>query len=177
MGLKKPIWCFIFQINGMIVATLSHDQMIEILRKPGSVSAVIVPPFQSGKPRKYVSFISDLRSVVSKLRRLTDEHPFGSKVNRASVRQFFPFGCLIYPRGWPSVPLFRSSSIHLALILKRCLSHETPPPPWGLAFTLGYILTYLSSLSPGVSSLSEVLIGAVTEPQLLQCLHLAVRPQ
>lgn len=42
------------EINGMIVATLSHDQMIEILRKPGSVSAVIVPPFQSGKPRKGV---------------------------------------------------------------------------------------------------------------------------
>lgn len=42
----------IYQINGMIVATLSHDQMIDILRKPGSVSAVIVPPFQSGKPRK-----------------------------------------------------------------------------------------------------------------------------
>lgn len=36
----------------MIVATLSHDQMINILRKPGSVSAVIVPPFLSGKPRK-----------------------------------------------------------------------------------------------------------------------------
>ena len=42
------------QINGLIVATLSHDQMIDILRKPGSVSAVIVPPFQSGKPRKCV---------------------------------------------------------------------------------------------------------------------------
>ena len=38
----------------MIVATLSHDQMIDILRKPGSVTAVIVPPFQSGKPRKCV---------------------------------------------------------------------------------------------------------------------------
>ena len=42
----------------MIVAVLSHDQMIDILRKPGSVSAVTVPPFQSGKPRKYVLFIS-----------------------------------------------------------------------------------------------------------------------
>ena len=42
------------------MATLSHDQMIDILRRPGSVSAVIVPPFQSGKPRKYVivSFIA-----------------------------------------------------------------------------------------------------------------------
>lgn len=46
---------FFFQINGMIVATLSHEQMIDFLRKPGSVSAVIVPPFQNGKPRKYVS--------------------------------------------------------------------------------------------------------------------------
>lgn len=41
----------------MIVATLSHDQMIDILRKPGSVTAVIVPPFQSGKPRKCVFLV------------------------------------------------------------------------------------------------------------------------
>ncbi|KAJ7389259.1 Signal-induced proliferation-associated 1-like protein 2 [Desmophyllum pertusum] len=46
------------EINGMIVATLSHDQMIDILRKPGSVSAVIVPPFQSGKPRKGIQPLS-----------------------------------------------------------------------------------------------------------------------
>lgn len=51
----KTLAYFFFQINGMIVATLSHEQMIDFLRKPGSVSAVIVPPFQNGKPRKYVS--------------------------------------------------------------------------------------------------------------------------
>lgn len=48
---------YIYQINGLIVAILSHDQMIDILRKGGSVSAVIVPPFQSGKPRKYAPLI------------------------------------------------------------------------------------------------------------------------
>lgn len=56
---KTPLVGLFFQINGMIVATLSHDQMIEFLRKPGSVSAVIVPPFQNGKPRKYVSVMSE----------------------------------------------------------------------------------------------------------------------
>lgn len=49
-GLRQG--CRLVEINGMIVATLSHDQMIDILRKPGSVTAVIVPPFPNGNPRK-----------------------------------------------------------------------------------------------------------------------------
>lgn len=43
---------FLPQINGLIVATLNHEQMIDMLRKPGSVMAVIVPPLPNGKPRK-----------------------------------------------------------------------------------------------------------------------------
>ncbi|EDO42942.1 predicted protein, partial [Nematostella vectensis] len=49
-GLRQG--CRLVEINGMIVATLSHDQMIDILRKPGSVTVVVVSPLPSGKPRK-----------------------------------------------------------------------------------------------------------------------------
>ncbi|XP_015753678.1 PREDICTED: signal-induced proliferation-associated 1-like protein 1 isoform X3 [Acropora digitifera] len=64
------------EINGMIVATLSHEQMIDFLRKPGSVSAVIVPPFQNGKPRK------GIQPVIGS----------SWSVNRASVTTISSFG-------------------------------------------------------------------------------------
>lgn len=50
--LPKQLIILLFQINGLIMATLTHEQMIEILRKRGSVTVVVVSPLPSGKPRK-----------------------------------------------------------------------------------------------------------------------------
>lgn len=104
----------IYQINGMIVATLSHDQMIDILRKPGSVSAVIVPPFQSGKPRKWVLFVC---------------HPCCNLLMSFCVPPGLSFPCYVFfPRGISnSVPCIHSLNLFPPTLLVS-ISLVVPPP-------------------------------------------------
>lgn len=44
--------CRLVEICSVAVATLSHEQMIELLRTSAKVSAIVLPPLRDGTPRR-----------------------------------------------------------------------------------------------------------------------------
>ncbi|XP_065051814.1 uncharacterized protein LOC135681326 isoform X2 [Rhopilema esculentum] len=52
-GLRKG--SRLLEISGRLVGKMSHDRMIQSLRKPGSIRVVVLPPLPDGQPRNYKS--------------------------------------------------------------------------------------------------------------------------
>jgi len=46
--------CFCFQICKVAVSTLSHDQMVDLLKTSMMVTVTVIPPLPDGSPRRCV---------------------------------------------------------------------------------------------------------------------------
>ena len=107
----------VHQLNGMIVATLTHEQMIEILRRPGSVMAVIVPPLPNGKPRKWVKSANQLSLVHKNFVEFLSENLLETSLGHGNVtilsRPCYERNCNEGRRIWPEIG---DLALHLVLV-------------------------------------------------------------
>uniref|UniRef100_A0A3B5LR83 Signal-induced proliferation-associated 1 like 2 n=1 Tax=Xiphophorus couchianus TaxID=32473 RepID=A0A3B5LR83_9TELE len=55
--------CRLVEICSVAVATLSHEQMIELLRTSANVSAIVLPPLRDGTPRRYQSINQSINQI------------------------------------------------------------------------------------------------------------------
>jgi len=80
-GLRKG--SRLLEINNQLVGTMSHDHMIQALRKPGNTTVVVLPPLPDGQPRSYKS--------TSNLKR------YSSMTSIYSERHLEPLDTSLYP--------------------------------------------------------------------------------
>uniref|UniRef100_A0A3B3VIB0 Signal-induced proliferation-associated 1 like 2 n=1 Tax=Poecilia latipinna TaxID=48699 RepID=A0A3B3VIB0_9TELE len=78
--------CRLVEICSVPVATLSHEQMIELLRTSANVSAIVLPPLRDGTPRRSFSETQRLPLLEVRLDPDVTSCPYGSSAAQPNAR-------------------------------------------------------------------------------------------